>query len=446
MDSKSLTPDQLPRRLGVFSAAAVVVGAIIGSGIFGVTAEIANGVGTVGAMALAWLTGGVITLCLAWSMAELSAMYPSAGGTYVYLREAFGPMMAFLFGWIFLLFAPAGWAGIAAIFSRYAAPLLGVGHDHEYLITIAVIAVVTITNVLSVTFSSRVQSATTVAKALALFGLALALFLLAKGSDGALAAPIDWRPTSIAGFGTVLVAVLWAYDGVGPFCALSGEVKDPGRSLPIALLVGVSIVVVLYMLINAAYLYALPLDAVKASTLVAGDAAQSIGGNTARQAISILVMVSTFGAVSALGLTDPRVFFAMGRDGLFFRSIGAIHPRFATPARAVVLSGVIACLYASRQEFEQLAATFVLGLWPFYALAVAGVIVLRHKRPDQPRPYRTFGYPVVPVAFVAATFLILGNALITSPVSTGMNIGLTLLGIPVYFIWKRVTRSHAAAG
>ena len=136
MDSKSLTPDQLPRRLGVFSAAAVVVGAIIGSGIFGVTAEIANGVGTVGAMALAWLTGGLITLCLAWSMAELSAMYPSAGGTYVYLREAFGPMMAFLFGWIFLLFAPAGWAGIAAIFSRYAAPLLGVGHDHEYLITI----------------------------------------------------------------------------------------------------------------------------------------------------------------------------------------------------------------------------------------------------------------------------------------------------------------------
>jgi APA family basic amino acid/polyamine antiporter len=157
-------------------------------------------------------------------------------------------------------------------------------------------------------------------------------------------------------------------------------------------------------------------------------------------------MVSTFGAVSALGLTDPRVFFAMGRDGLFFRSIGVIHPRFATPARAVVLSGVIACLYASRQEFEQLAATFVLGLWPFYALAVAGVIVLRRKRPDQPRPYRTFGYPVVPAAFVAATFLILGNALITSPVSTGMNIGLTLLGIPVYFIWKRVTRSHAEAG
>ena len=445
MDSKSLTPDQLPRRLGVFSAAAVVVGAIIGSGIFGVTAEIANGVGTVGAMALAWLTGGLITLCLAWSMAELSAMYPSAGGTYVYLREAFGPMMAFLFGWIFLLFAPAGWAGIAAIFSRYAAPMLGVGHAHEYLITIAVIVVVTVTNVLSVTFSSRVQSTTTVAKALALFGLALALFLLAKGSEGALAAPIDWRPTSMAGFGTVLVAVLWAYDGVGPFCALSGEVKDPGRSLPIALLVGVTIVVVLYMLINAAYLYALPLDAVKSSTLVAGDAAQSIGGNTARQAISVLVMVSTFGAVSALGLTDPRVFFAMGRDGLFFRSIGAIHPRFATPARAVVLSGVIACLYASRQEFEQLAATFVLGLWPFYALAVAGVIVLRRKRPDQPRPYRTFGYPVVPAAFVAATFLILGNALITSPVSTGMNIGLTLLGIPVYFIWKRVTSNAAAS-
>jgi APA family basic amino acid/polyamine antiporter len=440
MDSKPTTPDQLPRRLGVFSAAAVVVGAIIGSGIFGVTAEIANGVGTVGAMALAWLTGGLITLCLAWSMAELSAMFPSAGGTYVYLREAFGPMMAFLFGWIFLLFAPAGWAGIAAIFSRYAAPMLGVDHAHEYLITIAVIGVVTVTNALSVTFSSRVQSATTIAKALALFGLALALFLLAKGSDGALAAPIDWHPTSLAGFGTVLVAVLWAYDGVGPFCALSGEVKDPGRSLPIALLVGVTIVVVLYMLINAAYLYALPLDAVKASTLVAGDAAESIGGNTARQAISVLVMVSTFGAVSALGLTDPRVFFAMGRDGLFFRSIGAIHPRFATPARAVVLSGLIACLYASRQEFEQLAATFVLGLWPFYALAVAGVIILRRKRPDQPRPYRTFGYPVVPAAFVAATFLILGNALVTSPVSTGMNIGLTLLGIPVYFIWKRVTR------
>ncbi len=431
---------QLPRRLGVMSAAAVVVGAIIGSGIFGVTADIANGVGTVGAMALAWVVGGLITLCLALSMAELAAMFPTAGGTYVYLREAYGPMMAFLFGWIFLLFAPAGWAGIAAIFSRYAAPLLGLGPDDERWITVAVIAAVTVINMISVTFSARLQGATTVAKALALFGLALAIFLLADFSQGSLAQPIDWAPVSWAGFGTVLVAVLWAYDGIGPFCTLAGEVKDPGRSMPRALIIGCLIVIALYLLINAAYLYALPLDAVKGSQLVAADAAVGIGGAGAGQAIALLVMVSTFGAVSALGLADPRVFFAMGRDGLFFRSIGAIHPRFATPARAVLLSGAIACIYALNLGLSELAATFVLGLWPFYALAVAGVIILRRRRPDLARPYRTFGYPWVPVIFVAATFLILFNALIEQPAFTGLNIGLTLLGIPVYFVWKRFTR------
>jgi len=432
---------QLPRRLGVVSAAAVVVGAIIGSGIFGVTADIANGVGTVGAMALAWVVGGLITLCLALSMAELAAMFPTAGGTYVYLREAYGPMMAFLFGWIFLLFAPAGWAGIAAIFSRYAAPLVGLGPDDERWITVAVIAVVTVTNMVSVTFSARLQSATTVAKATALFGLALAIFLLADGSQGSLAQPIDWAPLSWAGFGTVLVAVLWAYDGIGPFCTLAGEVKDPGRAMPRALIMGCLVVIALYLLINAAYLYALPLDAVKGSQLVAADAAVGIGGPGAGQAIAFLVMVSTFGAVSALGLADPRVFFAMGRDGLFFRSIGAIHPRFATPARAVLLSGVIASLYALNRGFSELAATFVLGLWPFYALAVAGVIILRRRRPELARPYRTFGYPWVPVIFVGATFLILFNALIEQPAFTGLNIGLTLLGIPVYFVWKRFTRA-----
>ena len=431
----------LPRRLGVASAAAVVVGAIIGSGIFGVTADIANGVGTVGAMALAWVVGGLITLCLALSMAELAAMFPTAGGTYVYLREAYGPMMAFLFGWIFLLFAPAGWAGIAAIFSRYAAPLLGLGPEDERWITVAVIAVVTLTNVLSVTFSARLQGITTAAKTLALFGLAVALFLLADGSQGALAQPIEWQPTSWTGFGTVLVAVLWAYDGVGPFCTLAGEVKHPERSMPRALIYGCLLVVVLYLLINAAYLYALPLAAVKGSQLVAGDAATGIGGAAGGHAIAVLVMVSTFGAVSALGLTDPRVFFAMGRDGLFFRSIGAIHPKFATPARAVVLSGVIASIYALSRGFAELAATFVLGLWPFYALAVAGVPILRRQRPDAPRPYRTFGYPVVPVVFVAATFLVLFNSLVETPASTGLNVGLTLLGIPVYFVWKRLTRA-----
>ena len=437
MDSQPTAHDSLPRRLGVFSAAAVVVGLIIGSGIFGVTADIANATGTVGGMALAWIAGGIITLCLALSLAELATMYPAAGGTYVYLREAYGPLMAFLFGWIFLLFAPAGWAGIASIFSRYAAPYLGVAAEDERFITCAVIAVVTVANAISVTFSSRLQNVATLAKTAALLALGLMLFGLGNGAQGALAAPIEWSPTSWAGFGTALVAVLWAYDGVGPFCALSGEVRNPSRSLPLALFIGVAVVITLYLLVNAAYLYALPLESVKASKLVAADAAVGVAGVHAGEVIAALVMVSTFGATSALALADPRVFFAMGRDGAFFRSIGAIHPRFQTPARAVLMSGVIACVYALSSSFSELAAKFVLGLWPFYAFAVGGVIILRRKRPDLPRPYRTFGYPLVPLLFVASTFLILFNALIEFPVDTGTNIALSLLGIPVYFVWKR---------
>ena len=437
------SPSTLPRRLGVWTATAIVLGITIGSGIFRVPGSVAQHVDTVGAMALLWVLGGVIVLCLALSLAELATMFARPGGVIVFVREAYGPLMAFLFGWTFLWINPASWAAISLIFAEYLGHFVPLTDFGRRLVAATLIALITLANYYSVPIAAMVQNIATSAKALALLALAVGIFLLGSGTDGALAAPISFEIRDVGGFGLALILVLFAYEGAAAFCALSGEIREPSRALPQSLVVGMLAVIVLYLFANAAYLFALPIDALKTSDLVAADAMTRTAGSSAADLVSALVMLSTFGAVAATAMADPRVFYAMAQEKLFFRGLGRVRPRSETPHVAVLVAGAIAILYVMVRGFEQLATGFILGLWPFYALAVLGVIVLRIRQPELPRPYRVLGYPAVPLIFFAASLFILGNALVEQPGMTLLNVSLTLSGIPVYYIWRVSTRNKA---
>jgi amino acid transporter len=434
----------LPRRLGLWTSIAVVMGITIGSGIFRVPSSVAQSVDSVGAIAMLWTLGGVLSLCLALSLSELASMFPRPGGIFVFLRETYGPVVAFVFGWTFLIVNPASWAGISLIFAEYLGHFIPLGDGGKRVVAATMIALITLANYRSVPLAAAVQNIATSAKALALIGLAAVIFALGKGSDGALAAPIHFSVSSWGAFGVALIGVMFTYEGAAAFCALSGEVRDPARNLPRVLLLGVALVTALYLLVNAAYLYVLPLEGMRnPSSLVAADAMARVAGHSAAHVISALVMLSTFGAVAATAIADPRVFYSMAQEGLFFRVLGKVHPRCETPHVAIVVAGVIAIVWVSSRTFEQLTSAFILGLWPFYALAVFGVLVLRVRQPQLPRTYRTWGYPVVPLIFVAAAILVLANAFIEQRTISLINVAISLSGIPVYYVWHAVNRRRA---
>ncbi|HEY0940555.1 MAG TPA: amino acid permease [Steroidobacter sp.] len=445
MTSSASNAGALPQRLGVWSAATIVVGIIVGSGIFRVPSSIAALTGSTGTMALLWILGGLITLCLALSLAELAAMYPRSGGNYVYLREAYGPGVAFVYGWTFLLINPAVWAGISLILAEYLGHFVPLDSGEQRLAAAAVIAFASVANCFSVRFAVAIQNIATAAKAAALFAVAGAIFALGSTGSGSFNQPVTFDAPSYGSLGVALVSVLFAYEGVVSFCALSGEVRDPDRSLPRALTLGVLLVILLYLVINAAYLYVLPLESIISSKLVAADAIQKVAGSAGAGIVAALVILTTFGAVMACAIADPRVFYAMAQDGQFFRAIGVVHPKLETPYLAVLLSGAIAIAYSSLHSFEELTAIFILGLWPFYALGVLGVIVLRLKQPQLARPYRTPCYPLVPAIFLAASSLVLVNSLIEQPRVTLLNLSITLAGVPVYYIWRKFGLRRAAA-
>ncbi|HEX2091541.1 MAG TPA: amino acid permease [Longimicrobiaceae bacterium] len=437
--------DALPRRLGIWSAIAVLVGSTIGSGIFRVPSTVAADVGTVGAMALLWILGAVIALFGALTLAELAALFPRSGGIYVFLREAYGPLPAFLFGWTELLvIRPSALGGIAMLFAEYVQTFTPISDTGVRLVAAGAILVLATANILSVKWGALVQNVSTAAKALTLVGLAVVAFVLGNGSAGALAAPIEWAPLSWGGFGIALVAVMWAYDGWADLTFMAGEVKDPARTMPRALLGGTLAVIAIYLVVNAAYLYVLPVAEMAGRPLVAADAARTVFGQAGASIVAAMVMLSAFGALNGSTMTGPRIFYAMADDGLFFRPIAAVHPRFQTPFAAIALAAALGIGYVSIRTFEQLADAFILGIWPFYALAVGAVFLLRRRRPDLHRPYRTVGYPLVPLVFLLASVAMLLNAVFEEPGQTLFGFGVILVGIPVYWLWKG--RGGARAG
>jgi amino acid transporter len=285
------------------------------------------------------------------------------------------------------------------------------------------------------------QGAATLGKVAALAAIVVTAFLFGDGGAGAFAAgapgPAD---AQWSGVGLGLVAALWAYNGFQDMLPVAGEVREPGHALPRALLAGTAVVVAVYLSANAAYLYVLPYATLRTSPLVATDAMVRIVGPVGAAAVASAVIVSTFGTVNALALTQPRVFYAMADAGLLFRPLARVHPRFATPHVAIAAYTAVAVVGVWVRSFEQLAEAFVLGVWPFLALTVAGVIVLRRRRPELARPYRTPWYPVVPLVFIGATLWVVGSALVARPITTLGGIALTLIGLPVYALWRRAAK------
>ncbi len=431
----------LERRLGVWSTAALLVGITIGSGIFRVPSVAAAEVGTVAAMALLWIVGGLVALFGALTLSELVTLFPRSGGIYVFLREAYGPLPAFLFGWTRLLvIQPSSLGAIAMIFATYAGALVPLTGTGVRVTAGAVIAFLALLNIRSLGLGAAIQNASTAAKVTALAAVAAGVFLMGDGSAGAFAAPGGLAPLSWGGFGIALIAVMWTYDGWADATYIAGEVADPGRTMPRALVRGVLAIVVIYLVINAAYLFVLPVAVMAGSQLVAADAATYVFGTAGATLVSALVVLSTFGSLNGAIMTGPRILFALAEDGLFFRPIAAVHPRWHTPHAAIALAALLGIGYVSVRTFEQLAESFILGIWPFYVLSVGAVFLLRVRRPDLPRPYRTAGYPVVPILFLLASLAMLGNALVRQPGATLFGLGVIASGIPVYYVWQALQR------
>jgi amino acid transporter len=438
-------PRELPRKLGLATGMAIVVGVIIGSGIFRVPSPIAAAAGNLTGIALVWILGGGVALFGALSIAELAAMYPEAGGPYVYLREAYGKPLAFLFGWMLLLTEPISWAAQSLMFAEYIGFFVPISTAMQHALAAALILLVAAANYRSVKLGAIIQNLSTGAKVLAIVGLALAIFVLAPGGA---ANPLHAERLGAAdwsGIGVGLIAVLWAYDGWENLTTLSGEVKNPQRNVPLALVGGVIVVIVVYLLINAAYLRALPLPQLIASKSVAADAASVVLGRAGASLVGALVLLSVFGTLNGSVMSSPRVFFAMAEDGLFFRTVGKVHPRYQTPHVAIAFIAVLAVVYVLLRDFMQLAEAYVLGIWPFLALCVIGLFILRRKYPDFPRRYRALGYPVIPALFVIATLVVVVNSLVVQFWSTFASILITLVGVPLYFLWRRRRRRRGSA-
>lgn len=444
-------PAQLVRRLGFWSAIGIVIGVTIGSGIFRTPAVIASRVPDPTLMLAVWLLGGAISLCGALSVAELAAALPHTGGWYVYLRESWGRLAGFLFGWSELVLIRASATGaISTVCSEYL--LRSLGHDPSaYETTTDVVAAVTIVgaavvNIRGVQLGAAIAGVSTLAKFSALALLVLVSAALGGGAGAstahftAAAGPVD------AGlFGLALISVLWAYDGFADLSFAAGEVANPGRNLPRAIVAGTVAIVAIYLAANTAYLYVSPIEQVATSPLVAADTMQAIFGPIGVALVSVVVTISTFGALMSVMLTAPRVFFAMADDRLFFRRVAAVHPRYGTPHVAIALAAALGVAFVLTRTFEQLADTFVLSIWPFYGLAIAGLYRLRRTRPELPRPYTVPGYPVLPGVFVAAVVYLVGNALVSDPLWTGVTLLIILAGVPVYYVAFRTTAPRAYA-
>ena len=429
----------LPRTLGLWSSVGLVVGITIGSGIFRSPAGIAQKVPDPALMLGLWVLGGGITLCGALSLGELAAALPETGGLYAYLREGWGRLAAFLFGWSELVLIRANaLGGIAVVFGEYLLRSLGVDPVEHYVaarsLSAMAIAFAAAANIRGAQIGAFIVGIATWAKFSALAALALAAFLIGSAHGASVGNLTNGTGAAIGvgSMGLAIVSILWAYDGWADLSFVSGEVKDPQRNLPRAIILGTIAIIVIYVTTNVAYLYVNPITAVATSRLVAADTMLALFGQTGVVLVSMFVMVSSFSSLNGSMLASPRVFFAMADDGLFFERIARVHPRYQTPYVAILLAAMLGMALVLSRSFESLTDTFVLAIWPFYALGVAAIYRLRRRRPDLPRPYRAIGYPIVPAIFVLAVIAFVINSFVHEPLSTGITFALILLGIPVY--------------
>ncbi|HEY7395356.1 MAG TPA: amino acid permease, partial [Gemmatimonadaceae bacterium] len=422
----------------------ITIGTVIGSGIYLVPSVVLRETGGgASAALLVWTVGGVLSLLGALTYAELGASNPDAGGLYVYLRDAFGPLPAFLYGWTsFFVIASGSVATLAVAFSTYLGQLVSLSPLAARLVSIVLIAFLAAVNIRGTRKSANVQNWTTGAKVGGLVVLGLGL-ILAGGAPRATAAAAA-TPLTLAGVGTAMIGVLWAYEGWQYVTFSAGETRDPQRVFPRAITFATAALVVIYLLANFGYLVALgPVAAMKSET-VAADAVGTVLGAVAGKVVGALILVSIFSATNGLFLTSPRMYFAMARDGVFFKRLADIHPRFETPAFAIIAIAAWSALLAATGTFQQLLTYVVFTGWAFYGLGALSIFALRRRFPDAPRPFRVPGYPITPVLFVASAAALVLNTIITQPTRAAAGIAVVLLGTPAFYLWRRARSRDAA--
>jgi APA family basic amino acid/polyamine antiporter len=462
------------RALGLFDGTAIVAGGMIGSGIFIVSQEIAATVGSGGWLLLVWIITAAMTLAVALSYGELAAMYPEAGGQYVYLREAYGPLPGFLYGWtLFLVIQSGCLAAVGVAFAKYLGVLvpwistknwlfhatdlkagsmiIPVGVNTAQLVGIAIIALLTANNCINLKAGKLVQNVFTTAKALSLVVIIVVGFAFGR-PDSALHEPGFWTARGagaapLAGFAlfaavwVAMIGSMFSADAWNNVTFVAAEVKDPRRNVGRALILGAGGVVVLYVLVNVAYLNLLPFNAI-ATAPEQRVAAAAIGRVVpwGAIAIAVVVMVSTFGCLNGMILAGPRLYYAMARDGVFFEAAGHLGVRSGVPVKGLVIQGVWSALLTLSGTYSDLLAYVMFAALLFYVLTIAGIFVLRRKAPDLERPYKAWGYPVVPALYIVAALTMMVIILIYKPLYTWPGLVIVALGVPVYFVWRAVRR------
>jgi APA family basic amino acid/polyamine antiporter len=452
---------ELVRGLGPWDGTLLVIGSVLGTGIFLTTDDMARVLPHEGLLLLVWLAGGALTLAGALAYGELGTMFPRAGGIYHFLKEAYGALPAFLYGWCgFLVIMSGGIAAIAVGFAEYlgsfvpfcgtanrlaSATLLGAEWrlSGGQLTAGAAILALTAVNWLGLRAGATVNNLLTTIKVAAIGGFALLAFAVPARAPLALAAPV--RASGLAAaFGIALVAALWSYDGWYGLTFSAGEMREPSRDLPRALVLGTAACTALYVLVNVVYFRALSLDEVATTERLGEAAAGALFGAGGARALAAAIVVSAFGCLASNILYSARLYLPMAQDGLFFRSLGEVHGRFRTPGRSLWAQGGWATLLALTGSFEQLYTYVVFVAVLFHAATGAAVFVLRRRRPGAPRPYRAWGYPVVPALFVLASLWLAVNTLIERPTESLLGLGLLLLGLPVYRAWRLRSRALTA--
>ena len=434
----------LVRGLGTWDGALLTIGSIVGTGIFLTTSDMARVLPHAGLILGVWLAGGLLTLAGALTYGELGAMFPRAGGMYHYLREAYGPLWGFLFGWAaFLVIMSGGIAALGVAFGTYLASFLPfVSIKAGACLAILVLTAI---NHLGLKEGAGVQNTLTVLKIGSIVAL-VALGLLAPAPSKAdLAAPLGIAGGALlTAFGVAMIAALWTYDGWYGLTCSAGELRDPGKSLPRGLILGTGIVIVLYMLLNLVYIRVLTVPEMAGASRIGEAAAGVLFGPTGARLVSLAILVSTFGCLSATILYSSRIYLPMAEDGVFFHSLAEVHPRFRTPVRSLWAQTAWALLLTLSGTYEQLYTYVVFVSVMFHAATAAAVIVLRRTRPDHPRPYRTWGYPVVPALFILTCVLLIGNTLAEKPVESLLGLGLLALGLPAYLWFRKRTATFSS--
>lgn len=454
----------LARRLGFTSAMMVVIGSVIGSGIFLTPQNVAATVQVPGVMLFVWVLTGILTLAGALTNAEIANEIPDAGGQYVFFRVLYGDLLAFLFGWsAFIVYQTGSIAAIAVAFARYFGyfvdlpvlppsieawqlPLIGNIHPFEAigvkLVAIGAILLMAVINYLGVQFGGFVQNLFTSAKILAIGGIIVLSIGFGSG-NAANFFPLWGEPASgnlLTAIGVAMIATLWSYDGWNSLTFMAGEVKNPRRTIPLALVLGTIAIIFIYVLTNIAYLYILPIEQIASSKLVAADVVESVLPGLGGGLIAAVVMVSTFGGVNATSMTTARVYYAMSADKLFFKGMEKTHPVYKTPGRALIIQAVWACILTLSGTYDQLFTYVVFAAWIFYALGAAGIFIMRRKMPNPERGYRVPLYPVVPLVFVAVATWFVVNTLLVQTADSVVGALLLLAGVPFYIHWKRQIR------